>query len=321
MSGIARLWLISWLGIGGLASSLAGDDEQPAAPASALATLSDSQRQALGITVARAPSTQAPARLSAVGVVVDVAALVSQWGELASAQAAASAAAAELSRLTHLRESQGSASDREVQAGRAAMARASGEAQAQRAKAELQWRPLWRLTPAGREALFVRLRAGTSLLLRAEVPGRQSMLQPPVSAQVSLDGIEVAAKVLGFVSSPGGSQGSAVLLESAAAPGAPGAGARLPTSLLWPSQSGRLVPAQALLYDERGAFLYKALATGAGSGKARYAATRVRVLAPLADEWLVDGLDAEDEVVVRGAGVLWSLQGVGTSPADDDDQD
>jgi hypothetical protein len=32
----------------------------------------------------------------------------------------------------------------------------------------------------------------------------------------------------------------------------------------------------------------------------------------------VEGIDDDDDIVVRGAGVLWSLQGVGAQPKDDD---
>jgi hypothetical protein len=32
-------------------------------------------------------------------------------------------------------------------------------------------------------------------------------------------------------------------------------------------------------------------------------------------------VDDDDDIVVRGAGVLWSLQGVGARAADDDDDD
>ena len=40
---------------------------------------------------------------------------------------------------------------------------------------------------------------------------------------------------------------------------------------------------------------------------------------PSGDGWLVGGLDDDDRIVVHGAGVLWSLEGVGEMPADDDD--
>jgi len=40
---------------------------------------------------------------------------------------------------------------------------------------------------------------------------------------------------------------------------------------------------------------------------------------PYGDGWLVEGVDDDDNIVVRGAGVLWALQGVGAQQPDDDD--
>jgi hypothetical protein len=37
------------------------------------------------------------------------------------------------------------------------------------------------------------------------------------------------------------------------------------------------------------------------------------------DGWLVDGVVVDDKIVVRGAGVLWSLQGLGAQAVEDDD--
>ena len=54
---------------------------------------------------------------------------------------------------------------------------------------------------------------------------------------------------------------------------------------------------------------------------ARYAPVKVTLLVPYGDGWLVQGVDDDDDVVVHGTGVLWSLEGVGAHPADDDDED
>ena len=53
--------------------------------------------------------------------------------------------------------------------------------------------------------------------------------------------------------------------------------------------------------------------------KTQYARKKVALLMPSGDGWLVDGLDDDDLIVVRGAGVLWSLEGIGSVPEDDDD--
>ena len=41
---------------------------------------------------------------------------------------------------------------------------------------------------------------------------------------------------------------------------------------------------------------------------------------PYGDGWLVKGVDDDDEIVVHGAGVLWSLEGMGAHPVGDDDE-
>jgi hypothetical protein len=89
-------------------------------------------------------------------------------------------------------------------------------------------------------------------------------------------------------------------------------------ALLTAVRSGMLLPRDALLYDESGAYVYKQLAKKTAAENARYAPVKVRLLLALGDGWLVDGVDDDDNIVVRGAGVLWSLQGVGAQPQDDD---
>jgi hypothetical protein len=37
--------------------------------------------------------------------------------------------------------------------------------------------------------------------------------------------------------------------------------------------------------------------------------------------WLVDGLERADQVVVQGAGVLWSLQGIASFSAAEEEHD
>jgi hypothetical protein len=84
-------------------------------------------------------------------------------------------------------------------------------------------------------------------------------------------------------------------------------------------RKGLLLPRDALLYDENGAYVYKQLANKTGAQQARYAPVKVRLLLPYGDGWLVEGVDDDDNIVVHGAGVLWSLQGVGAQAVDDDD--
>jgi hypothetical protein len=61
-------------------------------------------------------------------------------------------------------------------------------------------------------------------------------------------------------------------------------------------------------------------AAGAHKASYTYTALKISLLQPYGDGWLVTGIDGDDDIVVRGAGVLWSLQGVGAhAVADDDD--
>ena len=84
-------------------------------------------------------------------------------------------------------------------------------------------------------------------------------------------------------------------------------------------RGGLVLPREAVLYDENGAYVYKQLAKKTAADDARYAPVKVKLLLPYGDGWLVDGVDDDDEIVVHGAGVLWSLQGMGAQQHDDDD--
>jgi multidrug efflux pump subunit AcrA (membrane-fusion protein) len=114
-------------------------------------------------------------------------------------------------------------------------------------------------------------------------------------------------------------QSAALLIEVPNAPAGLGPGARIQVALLTAERSGMLLPRDALLYDENGAYVYKQLAKKSAAENARYSAVKVKLLLPYGDGWLVEGVDDDDNIVVRGAGVLWSLQGVGARQNDDDD--
>jgi hypothetical protein len=81
------------------------------------------------------------------------------------------------------------------------------------------------------------------------------------------------------------------------------------------------LPREAILYDESGAYVYKQVAARTPAEKTRYLPVKVTLLMPHGDGWLVHGVDDDDEIVVRGVGVLWSLEGVGARAADDEDED
>jgi hypothetical protein len=82
-----------------------------------------------------------------------------------------------------------------------------------------------------------------------------------------------------------------------------------------------LLPRDAILYDENGAYVYKQVASRTAAEKTRYLPVKVALLMPYGDGWLVQGVDDDDAIVVHGVGVLWSLEGVGARAADDEDED
>jgi hypothetical protein len=157
------------------------------------------------------------------------------------------------------------------------------------------------------------------LLLRADLPGRHSFGAPPSRAMVDVDGIQVPGRVLGILRETTELQSVGLLIEVPNAPGGLGPGARVPVAVFAAERKGLLLPRDALLYDENGAYVYKQLSKETQGQKTRYAAVKVRLLLAYGDGWLVEGVDDDDTVVVHGAGVLWSLQGVGIQQSSDDD--
>jgi hypothetical protein len=83
---------------------------------------------------------------------------------------------------------------------------------------------------------------------------------------------------------------------------------------------GVLVPTAALLYGEQGAYVYREV-VGSAPDKSQFAAAPVRLLVRVGDGWLVDGLGRSDSIVVQGAGVLWSLAGISTFSAAEEEHD
>jgi multidrug efflux pump subunit AcrA (membrane-fusion protein) len=221
--------------------------------------------------------------------------------------------------LRALREGGAGASLKMIDAAQADQARAQAQAQAAEARFASRWGPMATLPAAARQKLIEASARGSSVLLRAELPGRHTVGVLPARAVVDVDGIEVPGRVLGLLRESSEQQGVGLLIEVPNAPAGLGPGARIPVALLTADRQGLLLPRDALLYDERGAYVYKQLTKKSDADKALYAAVRVNLLLPLGDGWLVEGVDDDDNIVVHGAGVLWSLQGVGAQQHDDED--
>jgi hypothetical protein len=307
--------------------SAAGDDDDKDADAghAAQAVLSDKQKQAVGIIVGRPIAAKTPERLDALGLVLDATTLLSDMGESTAAASAEHSTSAELTRVRALFTAGAGASLKMLEAAQAEQAKAQAGSELSAARLALHWGPLIALPSGPRQKVLDAAMSGHELLVRADLPGRHSLGALPGKALLDVDGIQVSGRILGTLRQSSESQSIGLLLEIQNAPAGLGPGARVPVTLLTAQRSGLLLPRDAILYDDRGAYVYKQLndkagddRTKAGDDKTRYAAVRVTLLVPYGDGWLVDGVDDDDNIVIRGAGVLWSLQGVGTAPDDDD---
>lgn len=280
-------------------------------------SLSAEQQRAVGIIIADAAAVTLPQRTEAYGRVLDPTQLVADAGRLESSRAAAKAAAAETARLKGLYRG-ADTSLKALQVAEAAQIEAQARAREAESEFVLRWGPLARLDGAQRTAMIQQLAAGRQLLLRADLPGRHSLGTLPKEALVDVDGIRVPARVLGPLPQAAARiQSVGLLLQITHPPAGLGPGAELPVVLEGRGRDGRVVPNGALLYGEQGVYVYSALPGKSKHGDTQFAPLPVTVLQPVGDGWLVAGLHTNDRIVVQGAGVLWSLQGLGAASGED----
>ena len=301
------------------------DDDQPKASlqpdSSGAFALTASQQQAVGILIDHPMPMASPQPVDAFGVVLDPGALVTDAGRMDSTRAAAEAAAADVARLDSLYRNSADASLKALQTARALASEAGAQAQGAATTFRLQWGPLADLDAAGRRELIDALATGHRLLLRADIPGRELLGSIVPRALVIVDGVSVAARVLGpLPRADAQSQGGGWLLQIERGPQGFGPGARAQVRLQAAAVSGVLVPAAALLYGDRGAYVYRQLGDS-GSQPSQYAAAPVKLLVRVGEGWLVRGLGRDDRIVVQGAGVLWSLEGISTFSAAEEEHD
>lgn len=299
-----------------------GDEDDRAADSggqSVQPSLNGEQQRVVGIVIAHPLAAKAPERIEALGVVLDPTALISDLGDVDAAGAAELSASAELARLHALYEGGGGAPLRMLEAAQADQAKALAQARAATARFALHWSPLAALPSGARHELIEASTSGRSLLLRADLAGRHALGTLPSKALLDVDGIQVPGRVLGTLRETTELQSVGVLIEVPSAPAGLGPGARVPVALLSAARAGLLLPSEALLYGESGAYVYKQLAKKTDAEKARYVPVKVRLLLPYGDGWLVEGVDDDDNIVVRGAGVLWSLEGVGAQHLEEDE--
>jgi hypothetical protein len=293
----------------------------PQADAHPALALTDTQQRAAGIRVDHPVATVNAPQLEAYGLVVDPVALVTDLGRMESTQAAWHAAQADVARLAGLYRDNLNASLKSLQLGQAQASETGAQARAAAATFALQWGPVAALGAEERHALIDALSANRQVLVRAGLPGHPLADSVGPRALLEIEGVNVAAHVLGSLQRTDPQlQGAAWLLAVDRAPPGLRPGAHVRVLLERAPVKGFLVPAVALLYDEKGAYVYRNVGGNTG-GKHQYEAVAVQLLSAMGDGWLVSGLNASDAIVVDGAGVLWSLQGIGTFSAAEEEHD
>jgi hypothetical protein len=299
------------------------DDDVPPvrAPGAALA-LTSAQQEAVGVALSHPVKGAGPRQVDAYALVLDPVELVTDVGRLATSRSAARNAAADARRVEGLYKNGANASLKALQVAEAAEVESQAQAEAAAATFSLQWGPVAALPDRERDALIAALTSGRALLVRADVPGRHALGAMPAKALLNVDGIGVVARPMGAVPRTAPDlQSAAWLLEVDHPPSGLGPGARLRATLTGADVAGLLIPTAALLYSEEGAYVYRQKGAKSREGKIEYAPASVKLLTPVGDAWLVSGLADADNIVVHGAGVLWSLQGLGSFSAAEEEHD
>jgi len=299
----------------------ADDDDAPQPGARLTApTLNAEQQRAVGIRLTHPVPVKAPERTDALGIVLDGTLLLADEGEAAAAFAQEHAASSEVSRLHELYKGGAGASLKMLEAAQAEDVKARADSRLAAARFAQHWGPLAAQPEEARRKLSDSMVAGHAVLVRADLPGRHSVgAALPAKALLDVDGIRVPGRVLGALAQPSELQSVGLLIEVRNPPAGLAPGARIPVALLSADVKGLLLPNDALLYGENGAYVYKKVAPKTPDENVQYVAVKVTPLMPYGEGWLVTGVDDDDDIVVRGAGVLWSLEGMGAHPVDDDD--
>lgn len=299
------------------------DDRKDDAPTgeSAKLSLTASQQEAVGIRIETPRQLSSAPEIEAYATVLDPLALLTDAGRIESTRATALAASADAARQENLYRDGAHASLKSLQASQAQSVEASAQAQAALMAFRQQWGPLATWTDAQRRALLTALGEGQRLLVRADVPGRHLSGAIGRDALLDVDGVHIAARVLGALPrADAQAQSAGWLLLIERPPQGLGPGARAPVRLKAAPLQGLLVPATALIYAEQGAYVYRQI-RGNKRDTFVYEAVAVRPLTRVGAAWLVEGLARVDQIVVQGAGVLWSLQGISSFSAAEEEHD
>lgn len=317
----AVLHLVTFTALAASRAAVGDDDDAAPKPGAQAPSLNAEQRRAVGLEVTHPVAAVAPQRVEALGTILDPLVLLADDTDVTVAAAQGHAAGAELERLLELQKSGAGASLKMIQAAQADEAKARASSTLANARFARHWGPLAERSAQERGRLVAAVVAGRAALVRAELPGRHAAGAAvlPSRALLDVDGIQVPGRVLGALEQPSELQSAGLLLEVPNPPPGLAPGARVPLALLGEERKGFSLPSEALLYGADGAYVYKQLAPKTPQDPVRFIAVKVTPLLPYGGGWLVQGVDDDDDIVVHGAGVLWSLEGVGAHPADDED--
>lgn len=315
--GALHLAMVTTLAV----SLIARGDEDDDAPKAGgqVPALNAEQQRAVGLKVAHPVPANAPERTAALGTVLDRTMLLADDSEAAVAAAQEHASSSELSRLHEISKGGAGASLKMIETAEAQEAKARADSRLAAARFAQHWGPLAAQSAEVRRKLLDAVSSGRTALVRADLPGRHTVGSLPIRAMLDVDGLQVPGRVLGRLEQPSDLQSAALLIEVRSPPPGLAPGARIPLELVSADRTGLLLPNEALLYGEEGAYVYKQVAPKAPADKIQYVPVKVTPLVAYGDGWLVKGVDDDDDIVVHGAGVLWSLEGMGAHPVDDDD--
>ncbi len=208
-----------------------------------------------GIATVQVAAASAPSRLEAFGRVLDPLPLVEALHARAAARASAAAARSEYERVQRLHDADRNASTRDLEAARAALARADVELGNAAARATLAWG-----AADASEALADDLVGGRAALARIDLPAGEHLASVPPTVAVAAIGRperRLAARVLGRAPTVDPAvQGEAYLALVTGTPPAPGTALVATVERPEAPSAGVSVPAAAVLWSDGRSLVY-----------------------------------------------------------------
>jgi hypothetical protein len=271
----------------------AAGEDQPAGVA-----VPPALRARLGLQVVPLAASSAPAELHGLARGLDAGPLAAIEADIAAAQAAATASAAEERRLTGLAAADQSASRQAVEAAHAQALADAAKLHLAEQRVALEFGPgLAAMGDGGRRRLLADITRGAAALVRVDLP-----VSAPVGSVRLQDGgtirlIGPAAQADPRLQSPG----LLGLVSGAAAQTLNAGRVRDVVVAGGPPRSGVFVPSDAVVRWHGSQWIYR------GDG-ARFARIELDDAQPVPGGWLAaSGLKAGDRVAVRGAGALLAI--------------